>query len=93
MGRLSISALPQTAMMMMMVVVAVAAVPKPGGHLRHLLKANEKLSAPVEMVTLQLDATNLVPTQNMKPLENVSISPWTYKSGHARVAKMSPLCR
>lgn len=81
-------------MMMMMMVVAAeaAAVPKPGGHLKHLLKTNEKLSATVEMVSLQLDPDNLVLTQNMKPLENISISPWTYKSEHTRIAKMSSLC-
>ncbi|KAM4592422.1 interleukin-17F-like, partial [Odontesthes bonariensis] len=32
----------------------------------------------VETVPLMLDPSTLVPTKNIRPLENASISPWTY---------------
>lgn len=35
--------------------------------------------AAVETVPLQLDLNSFVPARNIRPLENASISPWTYK--------------
>ncbi|TWW67566.1 Interleukin-17A [Takifugu flavidus] len=63
---------------MMMVAALAAALPRPGGHLKRSVKANKKSPAVMETVPLQLDPKNLVVTHNIRPLENVSISPWTY---------------
>lgn len=67
-----------TAMMMVMMMVTTteeAAMPKTGGHWKQLLKSSSGL----DLVPLQLDPKALVPSGNFRALENVSISPWTYK--------------
>ncbi|GLD55682.1 interleukin-17F-like protein [Lates japonicus] len=38
--------------------------------------------AAVETIPLQLDPNSFVPTRNIRPLENASISPWTYNISH-----------
>ncbi|XP_028257294.1 interleukin 17a/f1 [Parambassis ranga] len=60
-------------MMMMMMMTGAAAMPKAA-------KPHRQSSdgAAVETVPLQLDPNSLVPTRNMRPLENASISPWAY---------------
>lgn len=81
--RFTSAAPPQVCLMIMMVAAAVmevAAAPKAGGHSKHSAKTHRKLSAvEVETVQLQLDPSVLVPSGNIRPLENASISPWTYK--------------
>ncbi|XP_022606149.1 interleukin-17F-like [Seriola dumerili] len=70
-------------MMMMMTVTEAAAMLKPGGHSKHPSKTHRKSDgATVETVPLQLDANSLVPSRNIRPLENDSISPWTYNVSH-----------
>ncbi|XP_044057181.1 interleukin 17a/f1 [Siniperca chuatsi] len=67
-------------MMVMMMTTEAAAMPKAGGQSRHSAKTHRKSSdgAVVETVPLQLDPNALVPTRNIRPLENASISPWAY---------------
>lgn len=81
--RLTSAASPQVCLMMLMVAAAVmeaAALPKAGGQSKHSAKTHRKPSAvEVETVQLQLDPSVLVPSGNIRPLENASISPWTYK--------------
>ncbi|XP_072237271.1 interleukin 17a/f1 [Leuresthes tenuis] len=55
-------------MMMMMMMMNAAAKPHK--------KSSE--GAAVETVPLMLDPSTLVPTKSIHPLENASISPWTY---------------
>ncbi|XP_035508144.1 interleukin 17a/f1 [Morone saxatilis] len=73
-------------MMMMMMMTEAAAMPKGSGSSKHLAKhpGHRKSSdgAAVETVPLQLDPNALVPTKNLRPLENSSISPWTYNISH-----------
>lgn len=69
-----------------MAATLAAALPKPGGHLKRSVKANRKSPAVMETVPLQLDPKTLVVTQKIRPLENVSISPWTYKSEQTRLS-------
>ncbi|XP_040895315.1 interleukin 17a/f1 [Toxotes jaculatrix] len=70
-------------MMMMMMMVEAAAMPKPGGQTKHSAKTHKKSEgAAVEMVHLQLDPSSLILTRNIRPLENASISPWTYNVSH-----------
>lgn len=81
--RFTSAAPPQVCLMMVMVAVAVmeaAAVLKAGGQSKHSAKTHRKPAAvEVETVQLQLDPSVLVPSGNIRPLENASISPWTYK--------------
>uniref|UniRef100_A0A673BZV7 Interleukin 17a/f1 n=1 Tax=Sphaeramia orbicularis TaxID=375764 RepID=A0A673BZV7_9TELE len=65
-------------MMMMMAVVLVtdAAVGKSGGHSKHRKPVDG--GAALETVPLQIDPDALVPPRNLRPLQNASISPWTY---------------
>ncbi|XP_070764786.1 interleukin 17a/f1 [Enoplosus armatus] len=70
-------------MVMMMMITEVAAMPKAGGQSKHS-KTHRKSSdgAAVETVPLQLDPSALVPTRNIRPLENASVSPWAYNVSH-----------
>lgn len=74
---------PQVCLMIVMVAAAAmeaAAVPKAGGQSKHSAKTHRKsAAAEVETVQLHLDPSVLVPSGNIRPLENASISPWTYK--------------
>ncbi|XP_071346098.1 interleukin 17a/f1 [Trachinotus anak] len=66
-------------MMMMMTLTEGAAMLKEGSHSKHSGRTHKKSDgAAVEMVPLQLDPNSLVPSRNIRPLENASISPWTY---------------
>ncbi|XP_076591796.1 interleukin 17a/f1 [Chaetodon auriga] len=67
-------------MMMMMMMTEAAAMPKAGGQLKHSVRGHRKSSdgAAVETVPLQLDPNAFALTGNIRPLENASISPWTY---------------
>lgn len=79
--RFTSAAPPQVCLVIVMVAAAVmeaAAVPKAGGQSKHSAKTHRKSSA-VETVQLRLDPSVLVPSGNIRPLENASISPWTYK--------------
>ncbi|XP_030266913.1 interleukin-17F-like isoform X1 [Sparus aurata] len=80
----TVTAVCMVAMMMMMMMTEAAAMPKGGGQSRHSLKAHRKTSdgAVVETIPLQLDTSFLVPSKPIRPLENVSISPWTYNNTH-----------
>ncbi|XP_069386708.1 interleukin 17a/f1 [Paralichthys olivaceus] len=72
-------------MMMMMMVMSskAAAMPRGGGQSKHSGKTSNKTDdAAAGMVPLQLDPKSLVPTTNVRPLENASISPWTYNNFH-----------
>ncbi|XP_059212577.1 interleukin 17a/f1 [Centropristis striata] len=67
-------------MMMMMMMMALAVpMPKEASHSKHT-KTHRKSpdEAAVETVPLQLDPNALVPSRNIRPLQNASISPWTY---------------
>ncbi|XP_060923591.1 interleukin 17a/f1 [Limanda limanda] len=67
-------------MMMVMMMSEAGAIPKGGGQSKHSAKTRNKThDAAAGMVPLQLDPKSLVPTTNIRPLENASISPWTYK--------------
>nr|XP_020458343.1 interleukin-17F-like [Monopterus albus] len=68
-------------MMMMVMTTDAAAMPKGAHHLKHLNKKSSDSTA-VEMVALQLDPNSFVTTTTIKPLANVSISPWTYNISH-----------
>ncbi|XP_054471836.1 interleukin-17F-like [Anoplopoma fimbria] len=67
-------------MMMMMMTTEAAAMPKAGGHSKHSARTHRKSSdgAVVETVPLQLDPSALVVSRSIRPLQNASISPWTY---------------
>ncbi|XP_041797565.1 interleukin 17a/f1 [Chelmon rostratus] len=67
-------------MMVMMMTTEAAAMPRAGSQSKHSAKADRKSSdgAMVETVPLQLDPNALAVTGNIRPLENASISPWTY---------------
>ncbi|XP_010753110.2 interleukin 17a/f1 [Larimichthys crocea] len=71
-------------MMMMMMIQEAAAMPKAGGQSKHSGKTHKKPSedVSVETVPLQLDASALVAAKIIRPLENASISPWTYNVSH-----------
>ncbi|XP_073320764.1 interleukin 17a/f1 [Pagrus major] len=71
-------------MMMMMMMSEAAAMPKGGGQSKHSVKTHRKTSdgVAVETVPLQVDPNFLVPSRPLRPLENVSISPWTYNISH-----------
>ncbi|XP_047437548.1 interleukin 17a/f1 [Mugil cephalus] len=56
---------------MVVMVTEVAAVPK------HRRSPN---GAAVETVPLQIDASTVVPSRNLRPLGNASISPWIYNN-------------
>ncbi|TNN21840.1 hypothetical protein EYF80_068048 [Liparis tanakae] len=68
-------------MMVMMMMTKAAAMPKGAGQSRHSARTHRKSSdgAAVETVPLQLDPSALVPPRHGRPLQNVSVSPWTYK--------------
>ncbi|XP_028437337.1 interleukin 17a/f1 [Perca flavescens] len=72
------------AAMMMMMMSEAAAMPKPGGQSKHSAKTHRKLSdgATVETVPLEIDPNTLVPIRTIRPLQNASISPWTYNVSH-----------
>ncbi|XP_078112036.1 interleukin 17a/f1 [Sander vitreus] len=78
----SLTAVCVVAMMMVMVMVMseAAAMPKPDGQSKHSAKTHRKSldEALVETVTLELDPKALVPIRTARPLQNASISPWTY---------------
>ncbi|KAM7405613.1 hypothetical protein PAMP_000048 [Pampus punctatissimus] len=66
-------------MMMVLMMAEVTAMLKGGSHSRHQTRGHRKTSdSAIETVFLQLDPNTLVPTRNIKPLENSSISPWDY---------------
>ncbi|XP_062274420.1 interleukin 17a/f1 [Scomber scombrus] len=71
-----------TMMMMMMMMPEVTANPKGGKH--HHAKEHKVSShePSLETVPLQLDSNTMVPSKIIRPLENSSISPWTYKVSH-----------
>nr|ALV83410.1 interleukin 17A/F1 [Miichthys miiuy] len=71
-------------MMMMITIQEAAAMPKVGGQSKHSGKTHKRSSedVAVETVPLQLDASALVATKIIRPLENASISPWTYNVSH-----------
>lgn len=79
--RLTSAAPPQVCLLMVAAAVMEAAtVPKAGGQSKHSAKTHRKPPAgEVETVQLHLDPGVLVPSGNIRPLENASISPWTYK--------------
>ncbi|XP_042345515.1 interleukin 17a/f1 [Plectropomus leopardus] len=68
------------AMMVMMMMTEVTAMPKAGGHSTHSVETHKMSSddAAVKMVTLKLDQKALSPSGSIRPLQNFSISPWTY---------------
>ncbi|XP_031696698.1 interleukin-17F-like [Anarrhichthys ocellatus] len=75
------------AMMMMVMVMMMseaAAMPKGGGQSKHSARTHRKSSdgATVQTVPLQLDPNVVVPPRTMRPLQNASISPWTYNVSH-----------
>lgn len=63
-------------MMMMRMMAESAAVLKAGSHWKH---KDKKTLVQLENITLQLDPSALTQSRNLRPLENASISPWTYK--------------
>ncbi|XP_053186952.1 interleukin 17a/f1 [Scomber japonicus] len=65
-------------MMMMMMMSEVTAMPKGAKH-HH---PREHKDSSLETVPLQLDSNTMVPSKIIRPLENSSISPWTYKVSH-----------
>ncbi|KAM7424766.1 hypothetical protein PAMA_000902 [Pampus argenteus] len=67
-------------MMMVLMMAEVTAMPKGGSHSRHPTRGQHRKTsdAAVETVSLELDPNTLVPTRNIRPLENSSISPWEY---------------
>uniref|UniRef100_A0A8D2ZY99 Interleukin 17a/f1 n=1 Tax=Scophthalmus maximus TaxID=52904 RepID=A0A8D2ZY99_SCOMX len=72
-------------MMMQMMTTEAAAMLKAGIKSNHSGRTHRKSNAgaaAVETVPLQLDTSALVPTTNIIPLENSSISPWTYNVSH-----------
>ncbi|XP_067444804.1 interleukin 17a/f1 [Thunnus thynnus] len=74
-------------MMMAMMMAEVTAWPKGVGQSKHQTKGHKKSSddaavETMETVPLQLDPNNMVPTRILRPLENASISPWTYNVSH-----------
>ncbi|XP_075939314.1 interleukin 17a/f1 [Anarhichas minor] len=71
-------------MVMMMMTTEAAAMPKGGGQSKHSARTHRKSSdgATVQTVPLQLDPNVVVPPRTMRPLQNVSISPWTYNVSH-----------
>ncbi|XP_034425834.1 interleukin 17a/f1 [Hippoglossus hippoglossus] len=71
------------AMMMMMMMSEAGAMPRAGGQSKHSARTRNKThDAAAGMVPLQLDPRALVPITNIRPLENASISPWTYNHSH-----------
>ncbi|XP_026233363.1 interleukin 17a/f1 [Anabas testudineus] len=63
-------------MMMMMMMTEAAVLLKGGGHSKTQRKSPD--GTVVDTVPLQLDFKALVPPKTIRPLENASISPWTY---------------
>ncbi|KAL7406709.1 hypothetical protein ABVT39_024863 [Epinephelus coioides] len=66
------------AMVMMMMMMMTEAAAK--GHSKHSVKTHKTSTdgATVETVPLQLDPNALTASKNIRPLQNSSISPWTY---------------
>ncbi|XP_034384477.1 interleukin 17a/f1 [Cyclopterus lumpus] len=66
-------------MMMMMTMMTKAA-----GQSKHSARTHRKSSdgAAVETVPLQLDPRALVPPRHTRPMQNTSVSPWTYNVSH-----------
>ncbi|XP_068449718.1 interleukin 17a/f1 [Clinocottus analis] len=73
-----------TMMIMMMMTAEAAAVPKAAGQSKHSARTHRKSSdgAAVEIVPLQLDPNAMVPSRPARPLQNASVSPWTYNVSH-----------
>ncbi|XP_056267934.1 interleukin 17a/f1 isoform X2 [Pseudoliparis swirei] len=71
-------------MMMMMTMTKAVAMPKGAGQSRHSARTHRKSSdgVVVETVPLQLDPSALVPPRHARPLQNISVSPWTYNVSH-----------
>uniref|UniRef100_UPI0037E7316A interleukin 17a/f1 n=1 Tax=Semicossyphus pulcher TaxID=241346 RepID=UPI0037E7316A len=65
------------AMMMMMLITSEAAAVS-----KRSAKTHKKSSEGSQTVHLQLDPDTFGPTKNVRPLQNASISPWTYNVTH-----------
>ncbi|XP_056267933.1 interleukin 17a/f1 isoform X1 [Pseudoliparis swirei] len=82
-------------MMMMMTMTKAVAMPKGAGQSRHSARTHRKSSdgVVVETVPLQLDPSALVPPRHARPLQNISVSPWTYNfiGGPLFAARLSGL--
>uniref|UniRef100_A0A665WVD2 Interleukin 17a/f1 n=1 Tax=Echeneis naucrates TaxID=173247 RepID=A0A665WVD2_ECHNA len=77
-SRIKIMGFCVVAMMMVMMMAEGAAMPKEGAHLRHSPNTHKTSDRAIKTVPLELDASSMVPAKPMRPLENSSISPWTY---------------
>ncbi|KAK2854333.1 hypothetical protein Q5P01_006994 [Channa striata] len=68
------------AAVMLMMLTEAAAMPKGSDQSKHSEKQHKKPSdgTVVDTVPLQLDPKALVAPRTIRPLENASISPWTY---------------
>ncbi|XP_010784610.1 interleukin-17F-like [Notothenia coriiceps] len=66
-------------MMMKMMMVEAAAMPKVGGQSKHPKTHTEASDgAEAEMIPLQIDNKFLNHYRSVRPLQNASVSPWTY---------------